>query len=372
MKINKSFYDWCIENDKQYILDRWDFELNKCSPKEINFNVHKKYYFKCQRCLHESQLFVISSITEMNIKMKCKKCNSFAQWCIDNLGDNYLKKHWDFDANKNINPWDINYSTIKCEVCLLDNNNNKHFVRPNYFIRKEDYLNLKKGISCDSSSHKNIIKLDEKYPDATRIWSDKNNKSPHNYSYKSRKKIWITDHNGHDYYTFCNNIYYENINIDNICYKMDIINNNLKYKKVHKNSNISMLERKVRLYINNKYTYKVNYEQDCTLIVVNPRTQRRLLYDNEIEDLKLIIEVHGKQHYFINSMICKSAKMHGLTPEQELHKRKLYDRYKKYVAYVNNYNYLVIPWWTETDDSYKRLINLKIRNILKENRKYSA
>lgn len=371
-KIIKSFYDWCMENNRKDLLDRWDYDLNKCSPKDVNYNIHHKYYFKCPRGLHESELILIYSITEMKIKTKCKKCNSFAQWCIDNIGEHYLEKYWDYNINKNINPWNISYATSKYKVCLLDNNSNKHFVKPNYFIRKGDYLNLKNGISCDSVSHRNIIKLDDKCPEVIKIWSDKNNKFPHDYSYKSRKMVWITDHNGHDYYTLCYNIYFENINIYNICFKMDNIIKNLNYKKTHikanKCANISKLERKVRIYLNNKYKYKVNYEQDCTLIVINPHTQRRLLYDNEIEDLKLIIEVHGKQHYFINSMIRESSKEHGLTPEQELHRRKLYDRYKKYVAYFNHYSYLAIPWWTEFDDSYKRMIDIKIREIIKINK----
>ena len=29
---SKSFYDWCIENNRQDVLDRWDYELNDCSP----------------------------------------------------------------------------------------------------------------------------------------------------------------------------------------------------------------------------------------------------------------------------------------------------------------------------------------------------
>ena len=31
-KNKKSFYDWCIENNRQDVLDRWDYELNDCSP----------------------------------------------------------------------------------------------------------------------------------------------------------------------------------------------------------------------------------------------------------------------------------------------------------------------------------------------------
>ena len=32
LKNSKSFYDWCIENNRQDVLDRWDYKLNNCSP----------------------------------------------------------------------------------------------------------------------------------------------------------------------------------------------------------------------------------------------------------------------------------------------------------------------------------------------------
>ena len=31
----KSLYDWCVENNRQDILDRWDYELNNCNPKDV-------------------------------------------------------------------------------------------------------------------------------------------------------------------------------------------------------------------------------------------------------------------------------------------------------------------------------------------------
>ena len=35
LKNGNSFYDWCIKNNRQDLLDRWDYELNGCSPKEV-------------------------------------------------------------------------------------------------------------------------------------------------------------------------------------------------------------------------------------------------------------------------------------------------------------------------------------------------
>ena len=87
-------------------------------------------------------------------------------------------------------------------------------------------------------------------------------------------------------------------------------------------------------------------------------------FDNEVIDLRLVIEVHGEQHYIPNK-VTSVWNRKDLTPEEQLYKRKLYDRYKKFIAYCNGYYYLEIPYWTEKDESYKELINNKIKEINK-------
>ena len=34
---NKSFYDWCLETNNKGFLERWNYELNECSPKDVAF-----------------------------------------------------------------------------------------------------------------------------------------------------------------------------------------------------------------------------------------------------------------------------------------------------------------------------------------------
>lgn len=55
-----------------------------------------------------------------------------------------------------------------------------------------------------------------------------------------------------------------------------------------------------------------------------------------------------------------------ITPEEQLHKRRLYDRYKKFIAFNNGYFYLEIPYTSEKDESYKSLIDNKIEEIIKK------
>ena len=96
----KTFYDWCMENNKQHLLDAWDYDLNECSPKDILYSAHKKFYFKCIKC-GNSQLYFINSFTNMNTELHCIYCNSFEKWCIDNNHQDYLDR-WDYDKNKKL------------------------------------------------------------------------------------------------------------------------------------------------------------------------------------------------------------------------------------------------------------------------------
>jgi hypothetical protein len=89
----KSFYNWCIENDYIEIINRWDYDKNIISPKEISYRSNKKFYFKCPRELHESNLFMLSNITKQNRKtrvvLRCDKCESIGQYLVDNFGESY-------------------------------------------------------------------------------------------------------------------------------------------------------------------------------------------------------------------------------------------------------------------------------------------
>jgi len=118
LKNSISFKQWCINNNRQDILDRWDYELNNFKPDDICFSTHKKAYFKCPRGLHKSELKFINSFANgQEGSIKCKACNSFAQHLIDLYGENTLNEYWSII---NItSPWNINKSSrtyvyIKC------------------------------------------------------------------------------------------------------------------------------------------------------------------------------------------------------------------------------------------------------------------
>ena len=122
LKKTKPFKQWCIENDRQDVLDRWDYDKNNKNPDEIPYGTKKKYWFKCDKHReHKSELKHISSFTRgHNGVMNCKQCNSIAQYILDNFPNKKLEDVWDYEKNGDLNPWNIMHSSaikvwIKCQ-----------------------------------------------------------------------------------------------------------------------------------------------------------------------------------------------------------------------------------------------------------------
>lgn len=100
---------------------------------------------------------------------------------------------------------------------------------------------------------------------------------------------------------------------------------------------------------------------------INPLTGYQLPYDRELiinNTSKLLIEVNGKQHYEICLHTKTDAKERGVTPEEGFKLLQYRDGIKKNYAISNGYEFLIIPYWTEHDESYKTLIDDKIKSIL--------
>jgi len=279
LKNSISFRQWCIDNNRQDILNRWDCELNKHKPEEISYGSKLKIYFKCPKGIHKSELKIISDITILNRLSICNQCNSFAQYLLNTNGENGIESYW-----SNINtfsPWEITKGTNSKKVWL----------------------------KCDNTMHNDY----DIYPN--------------NY---------IKDNRGNG----CPQCIQERTE--------------------------SILQEKVRSYLES-LKYNILHEHKGNLVCINPKTKNRLPYDNEINinGQKLIIEVHGLQHYIVSSWYKHMAIRNNTTPEQELHYQKLKDRYKRIFAKSQGYFYVEIPYWTDDkDETWKKLIDEKIKELL--------
>lgn len=349
----KSFEMWCLDNNREDLVDRWDYELNDKSPSEISYGTKTKYYFKCPRGLHKSEIKKINDITNNKSGMaKCKKCNSFAMHLIDTYGENALYLFWNYELNNDldINPWETSKGNNVLKVWMKCQEKDYHSYKmiPNAFLsgQKCPYCNNKNGKVHPFDS------LGTLFPISKEIWSDKNKKRPLDYASMSNEKVWwkCTDNKHEDYKREVSSATRQNFRCPECVRERDE----------------SFLQEKVRLYLES-FNYEILHENKCTIIPKNPKskTNNTLPFDNEVVELKLIIETHGIQHYEICGLHYMQSKKHNRkTPEQELYYQKLKDRYKRIYAKSQGYTYLEIPYWTDNEqEDWKKLIDIKIAKL---------
>ena len=341
-KFKKSFYEWCIENNKQIYLDNWNYDKNG-NPKNYSYTCSNKIFLKCPRGLHDDSCKIIRNIIRPNTNPDyCDICNSFGQWCLDN--DKYvLLKLWDYDLN-NCSPFDIGtYSNnsyyFKCSRKLHESH--KHVI---YSISKG--ANNAICRKCNSVGQLGIDKYDDDF--FSKYWSSKNTKSAYDIQIGSKQKFWLTCQICGDEYLI----------------RADHFAKGVRHKGCSLKNGKSKLQKKVENYISILYDkYTLLHENNCTIVPKSPINNYNMYYDNEIKELKLIIEVHGLQHYKTTSWDKMNAEKQNITQEEVFKKRLFYDEYKMNYAIEHGYSYLIIPYWTENDDSYKQLIDEKILQI---------
>lgn len=95
----------CLESlNRTDILERWDDELNNIPIENVSETDKKKYYFKCPRGIHKSELRHVNIFHNKRFKnLDCKACKSFAQRIIDKYSVEYLDEIW---GENDFSPWD--------------------------------------------------------------------------------------------------------------------------------------------------------------------------------------------------------------------------------------------------------------------------
>lgn len=184
----KTFYEWCLANNRMDLNDRFDVELNKCTTHDVGYKSNKKWYFKCPRGIHNSELYFMSFVTKDPKKdLACRKCNSLAQVVIDRFGQEYLDLHWHPDNS--LNPWEIAAGSSRGNIKVKIQCDKKF-----YHIYDQVPASFAKGIGCPYCINRKVHPLDSfgaTFPEILERWSDKNTKSPYEYAPHSAEKVWF-------------------------------------------------------------------------------------------------------------------------------------------------------------------------------------
>lgn len=120
----------------------------------------------------------------------------------------------------------------------------------------------------------------------------------------------------------------------------------------------SSYETEVKRFLNEELHLVTLHESKCTLRVINPITKGRMFFDNEIPEYKLLIEVHGDQHY--SEIKDSDFWLGNKTSKQFLEELQWRDRYKKKYAIVHGYKYIALGWWQILNGTYKDIIKMMI------------
>lgn len=174
-----------------------------------------------------------------------------------------------------------------------------------------------------------------------KMWSSKNYLSPAEFTMKSHQQIYlICPCCGNEYTTNALQLYSR---VSDVCCPSC---GRIVYE--------SFLEKATREFLQNQLYLDTLHEGDCNLIVYNPKTKCRLLYDNEIVGKKIIIEVMGSQHYEL--LPIGHRWLGGKTPQEFLDDLQWKDALKKDFAIQQGYKYLALSYKDFEDDTFRNKI----------------
>lgn len=87
-----TFEQWCLDNDKTDLLNRWDYEMTGFGPGDITYASAKFVFFKCPKKIHESEkrrIYVLTSKSSKQHTFRCKQCMEELNIRHDLTGDVY-------------------------------------------------------------------------------------------------------------------------------------------------------------------------------------------------------------------------------------------------------------------------------------------
>lgn len=313
---------------------------NNVDPRNIPMNSRNKYLFDCIKCGHEFETQILS-ITKSN--SWCSFCSSTKLCKNDNCMICFEKSFSSHEKNKNwsaknkLNSREVfkksdSKAIFDCEKCnhefesrIINVSLHGHWCP---FCNHQKLCENENCSTCLNNSFKSCIK--------SKYWSKKNDDKPRNV-FKNAIKKYIFD------CPTCENEF--SVTLFNVTtgYWCPLCKNKTEKK---------LFNILIKLYPNIKHDFKVDW---CKNI-------RFLPFDFAIKEHNIIIELDGRQHFFLIS--------NWQSPEIQLEK----DKYKTKCANENNFSVIRIlqedvyydkyDWLLELDLNIKKIIEeKKVQNI---------
>ena len=185
-----TLYDYCKQNNKEYLLEEWDYELNKdINPQKIRAYSHSKTWWKCAKCGYKWETKVVNRTHQHT---GCPACAGSVLLVGENdLATKYpeIAKEWNYKKNADILPQNIRpgshhkywWKCLKCghEWLASPNNRTNHHSKCPACTNASGHV---KGKTDLATSHPELIK--EWHP------TKNNDITPDNIKAGSNKKVW--------------------------------------------------------------------------------------------------------------------------------------------------------------------------------------
>ena len=323
------------------LYDYWDWEENGrlgINPWDITKQSHETIYIWCQdKWYHGSY-----GITPNNFYngIRCGYCgnkkvhpkDSFGQWAIDNIDEDFLEKYW---SKKNtLNPFNIAPKSSNKKVWILCQEKEYHNDEGGYPVTPADFYNKSRCPYC-SNNHGKVHPKDSfgaLYPSKAKHWSEKNDKSPFEVAPKSGDKYkFICQECGEEFERSLDHLNKRNCGV----YCADCNNSELE------ETTKQVLQK-----------YNIKYEREKEFEKLIGEGNKPLRYDFYLPDCNLLIELQGIQH----------EEWQKTWMSKERFERQLeHDRRKK--EYAKQHNIKLLEIWYYDMDNIEQILTKQLNLI---------
>ena len=193
-KSEYSLYSWAIDNNRNDILDEWDYEKNfPLTPKDVTSCSGKSVWWKC-KLGHEWK----AHISNRNRGQSCPYCSGHrVKVGFNDFASQYPQflSEWDYEKNIDIQPTDVTPKSDKKVWWKCEKGHSW----------EAPIKRITLGSGCPVCANKKILigynDLLSQYPELCKEWDYEKNTTiqPNQVTYGSSKKVWWKCKKGHSW-----------------------------------------------------------------------------------------------------------------------------------------------------------------------------
>ena len=196
---------WCKKNNKQFLLDEWDYEINNSlTPQTVAPKAGKKVWWKCKKG-HSWHASVIKRTDGRGCPICANRLiyagiNDLATWCRENNRIDLLEE-WDYEENKSLTPEMISKASGK-KVWWQCKNGHSYSTTVAHRVKDKSGCPVCAGNIIENGFNDFATWCKKnKMQDLLEEWDYDSNKgiSPQTIAPKTSKKVWWKCDLGHKY-----------------------------------------------------------------------------------------------------------------------------------------------------------------------------